>query len=49
MKPIELEAKEYGIKISIANFMNQLSCTLDETIVAFGVQKMNKKYESYEV
>jgi hypothetical protein len=33
MKPIELEAKEYGIKISIANFMNQLSYTLDETIV----------------
>jgi hypothetical protein len=26
---IELEAKGYGIKDSIANFMNQLSCTLD--------------------
>jgi hypothetical protein len=26
---IELEAKGYGIKNSIANFMNRLSCTLD--------------------
>jgi len=25
---IELEAKAYGIKNSIANFINQLSCTL---------------------
>jgi hypothetical protein len=30
---IELEAKGYVIKISIANFMNQLSCTLDATNV----------------
>jgi len=30
---IELEAKGYGIKNSIANFMNQLSCTLDATNV----------------
>jgi hypothetical protein len=29
LSQIELEAKEYGIKISIANLMNQLSCTLD--------------------
>jgi hypothetical protein len=30
---IELEAKGYGIKHSIANIMNQLSCTLDVTNV----------------
>ncbi len=30
---IELEAKGYGIKNSIANFMNQFSCTLDPTNV----------------
>jgi hypothetical protein len=30
---IELEAKGYGIKNSIANFMNQLSCTLHITNV----------------
>jgi hypothetical protein len=30
---IELEAKGYGMKHSIANFMNQLSCTLDATTV----------------
>jgi hypothetical protein len=30
---IELEAKEYGIKKSIANLMNQLSCTSDATNV----------------
>jgi hypothetical protein len=30
---IELEAKGYGIKNSIAKLMNQLSCTLDATIV----------------
>jgi hypothetical protein len=28
---IELEAKGYGIKHSIANIMNQLNCTLDVT------------------
>jgi hypothetical protein len=33
LSQIELEAKGYGIKISIANFMNQLSCTLDATNV----------------
>jgi len=27
LSQIELEAKEYGIKNSITNFMNQLSCT----------------------
>jgi hypothetical protein len=31
LNQIELEAKGYGIKNSIANFMNQLNCTLDET------------------
>jgi hypothetical protein len=30
---IKLEAKGYGIKDSIANFINQLSCTLDATNV----------------
>jgi hypothetical protein len=30
---IKLEAKGYGIKHSIANIMNQLSCTLDVTNV----------------
>ncbi len=30
---IELEAKGYGIKSSIANFMNQVSCTLNATNV----------------
>ncbi len=30
---IELEAKGYGIKNSIANFMNQLSCTSNATNV----------------
>jgi hypothetical protein len=33
LNQIELEAKGYGIKNSIANFMNQLSCTLDATNV----------------
>jgi hypothetical protein len=30
---IELQAKGYEIKDSIANFINQLSCTLDATNV----------------
>jgi hypothetical protein len=30
---IDLEAKGYGIKNSIANFMNQLSCTLNASNV----------------
>jgi hypothetical protein len=33
LNEIELEAKGYGIKHSIANIMNQLSCTLDVTNV----------------
>jgi hypothetical protein len=33
LSQIELEAKGYGIKNSIANFMNWLSCTLDATNV----------------
>jgi len=33
LSQIELEAKRYGIKNSITNFMNQLSCTLDATNV----------------
>jgi hypothetical protein len=33
LSQIELEAKGYGLKISIANLMNQLSCTLDATTI----------------
>jgi hypothetical protein len=33
LSQIELEAKGYNIKDSIANFMNRLSCTLDATNV----------------
>jgi len=33
LSQIELEAKRYGIKNSIVNFMNQFSCTLDATNV----------------
>jgi len=33
LSQIELEAKGYGIKNSIANFMNQLNHTLDATNV----------------
>jgi hypothetical protein len=33
LKQIELEAQGYGIKNSIANFMNQLSYTLDASNV----------------
>jgi hypothetical protein len=29
LSQIELETKQYGIKNSIANLMNQFSCTLD--------------------
>jgi hypothetical protein len=29
LSKIELESKRYGIKNSIANLMNQLSCTLN--------------------
>jgi hypothetical protein len=33
LNQIELEAKRYGLKHSIANLMDQPSCTLDATIV----------------
>jgi hypothetical protein len=33
LSQIELEAKGYGLKHSIANFMDQPSCTLDATTV----------------
>jgi hypothetical protein len=33
LSQIQLDAKGYGIKNSITNFMNQLSCTLDATNV----------------
>jgi hypothetical protein len=33
LSPIELGAKGYGLKHSIANLMNQLSCTLDATTI----------------
>jgi hypothetical protein len=33
LSQIEFEAKGYGLKHSIANLMNQPSCTLDATVV----------------
>jgi hypothetical protein len=33
LSQIEFEAKGYGLKHSIANLMNQPSCTLDATTV----------------
>jgi len=33
LSQIELEAKGYGLKHSIANLMDQPNCTLDTTIV----------------
>jgi hypothetical protein len=33
LSQIELDAKGYGLKHSIANFMDQPSCTLDATTV----------------
>jgi len=33
LSQIEFEAKGYGLKHSIANLMNQLSCTLHATII----------------
>jgi hypothetical protein len=33
LSQIEFKAKRYGLKHSIANFMNQHNCTLDATIV----------------
>jgi len=33
LSQIELEAKGYGLKHSLANLMDQPSCTLDATIV----------------
>jgi hypothetical protein len=33
LNQIEFEAKAYGLKHSIANLMNQLSCTLHATTV----------------
>jgi hypothetical protein len=33
LSQIELKAKRYGLKHSIANLMNQPSCKLDATIV----------------
>jgi hypothetical protein len=39
LSQIELEAKGYGIKNSIANFINRLSCTLGAT----NVLKYSKK------
>jgi len=40
LNQIELEVKGYGIKNSIANFMNQLSCTLNATnVLEYSSQK----------
>jgi hypothetical protein len=56
---IELEAKEYGIKNSIANLMNQLSCTSDATnvleyssqgrVLLILVSKQNLKPSSWRI
>jgi hypothetical protein len=56
---IELEAKGYGIKKSIANFMNQISYTLDVTNVLeysrqgrallFLVSKQNLKPSTWRI
>jgi hypothetical protein len=35
LSQIEFEAKGYGLKPSIANFMNQPNCTLDATTVLY--------------
>jgi hypothetical protein len=59
MSQIKLEAKGYGIKNSIANIMNQLSCTLEVTNVLKGssqgrvllllVSKQNLKPSSWRI
>jgi hypothetical protein len=56
---IELEAKGYGIKNSIVNFMNQLSYTLDVTnvlkyssqarVLLLLVSKQNLKASSWRI
>ncbi len=59
LNQIELEAKEYGIKNSIANLMNQLSCTSNATnvleyssqatILLILVSKQNLKPSSWRI
>jgi hypothetical protein len=48
LSQIQLEVKGYGIKNSITNFMNQLSCTLDATnvIEAFVASNVQTKLEA---
>jgi hypothetical protein len=39
LSQIELRAKGYGVKNSIANIMNQLSCTLEVTnVLEYNIQ-----------
>jgi hypothetical protein len=59
LSQIELEAKGYGLKHSIANLINQPSCTLHATIVLeytsqgrallFLVSKTNLKPSSWRI
>jgi hypothetical protein len=59
LSQIELEAKGYGIKNSIANIMNQLSCTLEVTnvlecssqgrVLLLLVSKQNLKPSSWRI
>jgi hypothetical protein len=59
LSQIELEAKGYGIKNSIANFKNQLNCTLDATnileyssqgrVLLILVSKQNLKLSSWRI
>jgi len=59
LNQIELEAKGYGLKHSIANLMDQLSCTLNATTILkynsqgkamlFLVSKQNLKPSSWRI
>jgi hypothetical protein len=59
LSQIELEAKGYGIKNSITNLMNQLSCTSDATnvleyssqgkVLLILVSKQNLKPSSWRI
>jgi len=59
LSQIELEAKEYGIKNSIANLMNQFSCTSNATnvleyssqgrVLLILVSKQNLKPSSWRI
>jgi hypothetical protein len=59
LSQIQLEAKGYGEKKSITNFMNQLSCTLDAInvleynnqgkVLLFLMSKQNLKPSSWRI